>query len=172
MGVRLLAGKQILAVDDERDVLDIIKEELEDYGVEVDRASSYEEGIRKMSSLTYDLVVLDIMGVMGLDLLERVVERNIPAVMLTAHDLSPQSLKKSIELGARAYLPKDQLGRMAPFLEDVLTLSRKNAWKSLFSRLSASFGMRFGPDWRKSEQEFWEEFEREMEVSEAAILRT
>ena len=63
MGAKLLAGKQILAVDDEQDILDIIAEELEEHGVELDRASSYEDAIEKMSSLTYDFVILDIMGV-------------------------------------------------------------------------------------------------------------
>jgi len=31
--------------------------------------------------------------------------------MLTAHSLDPKSLKRSIEMGARAYLPKEKLGR-------------------------------------------------------------
>ena len=115
MSSGLLKGKQVLAVDDERDVLDTIRDELEDYGAEVDRASSYEEGFQKISSLTYDLIILDIMGVQGFELLEHAVARRIPAVMLTAHSLSAASLKRSIELGARAYLPKDQLGQVAPF---------------------------------------------------------
>ncbi len=122
MGTSLLGGKQILAVDDEQDILDIIAEELEEYGVEVDSASTYDEAMDKMSALTYDLLVLDIMGVKGFELLEFAVSKKMPAVMLTAHALSPESLKKSIELGARAFLPKDQLGQLAPFLEDVLAL--------------------------------------------------
>lgn len=168
----LLQGKTILAVDDEPDVLDILAEELEDYSVEFERASTYEDGIQKLSSLTYDLVVLDIMGVRGFELLEFATARNIPVVMLTAHALSPQSLKKSIELGARAYLPKDQLGQIAPFLEDVLTLNYQSAWKSLFERLGGYFGKRFGPEWRKSEKEFWEKFEKDLEVQRSTIIQS
>ncbi|MGB6066130.1 MAG: response regulator [Desulfomonilaceae bacterium] len=167
-----LKGKQILAVDDEQDVLDILGEELDEYGVELDRASSYEEAIQRLASLTYDLVILDIMGVRGFDLLEYATAKQIPVVMLTAHALSPQSLKKSIELGARAYLPKDQLGQIAPFLEDVLTLSYRSAWKAVFAKLGSSFGKRFGPEWRKSEKEFWEEFEKDLEVDESAIIQS
>ncbi len=167
-----LKGKQILAVDDEQDVLDILGEELDDYGVELDRASSYEEAIQRLASLTYDLVILDIMGVRGFDLLEYATAKQIPVVMLTAHALSPQSLKKSIELGARAYLPKDQLGQIAPFLEDVLTLSYRSAWKAVFEKLGSSFGKRFGPEWRKSEKDFWKEFEKDLEVDESAIIES
>src|SRR4030042_4090510 len=102
MGAKLLAGKQILAVDDEQDILDIIAEELEEQEVELDTASSYEDAIQKMSSLTYDLVILDVMGVRGFELLEFAISKGMAAIMLTAHALSPESLKKSIELGARA----------------------------------------------------------------------
>jgi CheY-like chemotaxis protein len=168
----LLQGKTILAVDDEPDVLDILAEELEDYGVEFERTSTYEDGIQKLPSLTYDLVVLDIMGVRGFELLEFATAKDIPVVMLTARSLSPESLKKSIELGARAYLPKDQLGQIAPFLEDVLTLNYQSAWKSLFERLGGYFGKRFGPEWRKSEKEFWEKFEKGLEVQKSTIIQS
>ncbi len=172
MGAKLLAGKQILAVDDEQDILDIIAEELEEYGVELDRASSYEDAIEKMSSLTYNLVILDIMGVRGFELLEFAINKSMPAVMLTAHALSPESLKKSIELGARAFLPKDQLGQLAPFLEDVLTHSYHGAWKSVLGKLGGSFGKRFGPDWTKTEKEFWEKFDNDLDTNEAIIIRS
>lgn len=172
MPSKLLKGKHILAVDDEPDILDILDEELEDHEVELDRASTYEEAIQRMSSLTYDLVMLDIMGVRGFELLEFAVTKKLPVVMLTAHALSPQSLKKSIEMGARAYLPKDQLGQVTPFLEDVLSLSYQSAWKSLFQRLGSSLGKRFGPDWRKSEKEFWDKFEKELEVHESTIINS
>ncbi len=166
MGSILLKRKQILAVDDERDVLDILQEELEAHQAKFDRASTYEDAIQRMSSLTYDLVILDIMGVRGLELLEYAVARNIPVVVLTAHALSPKNLKESIELGARAYLPKDQLGQVTPFLEDVLSLSYRPSWKSLFARLDRSFSRRFGPDWRESEKAFWDKFDKELEVSD------
>jgi len=170
MSESLLNGKQVLAVDDEPDVLDILEEELEDYSVKLDRATSYEEGIQKISSLTYDLVILDIMGVRGFDLLRFAAAKKLPVVMLTAHALSPDTLKKSIELGARAYLPKDQLGQIAPFLEDVLGLNYHAGWKSVLSKLGSSFGKRFGSEWRKSEKEFWQEFEKEVDISESTII--
>ena len=170
MSKGILNGKQVLAVDDEPDVLDILQEELGDYGVKLDRATSYREANEKISSLTYDLVILDIMGVRGFDLLQYAVMKKLPVVMLTAHALSPETMKRSIELGARAYLPKDQLGQIAPFLEDVLMLNYQSAWKAVLGKLGSSFGKRFGPEWRKSEKEFWQKFEKELDVSESTII--
>ncbi len=168
----VLKGRRMLAVDDEPDILEILGEELDKYGVKLDKALSYEIGIQKLSSYTYDLVILDIMGVRGFDLLMFATSRDLPVVMLTAHALSPEALKRSIELGARAYVPKDEIDNIAPFLEDVLNLSYESAWRSLFNRLGAAFGKQFGPEWRKSEQEFWTEFEKRLEVQHSTIIES
>ena len=67
----ILANKRILAVDDEPDVLDALEEQLEDYpGLLFDKATDYETAYHLLRSWTYDLVILDIMGVRGFDLLE------------------------------------------------------------------------------------------------------
>jgi len=172
METGVLNGKRLLAVDDEPDILDVLREDLEKYGVALDTASSYEEGFQKMTSYTYDLVILDIMGVRGFDLLMFAASQKTPVVMLTAHALNPESLKKSIELGARAYVPKDEIDRIAPFIEDVLTLTYQAAWKSVLDKLGGFFGKRFGGQWRKSEKEFWDKFEADLnKVTEATIIR-
>jgi len=168
----VLRGKFILVVDDEQDVLDIIREELSDIpNVSLHTATTYEKGMEYLVSYSYDLVVLDIMGVAGFDLLKRAVDANRPVVMLTAHALNPQALKKSIELGASAYLPKDKLGSLIPFLEDVLRLSYQSVWKKALVEVMTVFNKRFGSDWRRSEQEFWDEFEKKLSVDEGAILK-
>lgn len=170
MSLSVLKGKRLIAVDDEPDVLDILEEELEGYEVTVDKCVTFEDAFRRISGLAYDLAVLDIMGVKGFDLLECATKKGMPVVVLTAHGLSPASMKKSIEMGARAYLPKDQLGRVAPFLELVFTHGYTSGWQALFSRLGTSFGRRFGPDWRKSEKEFWEKFEKDPELKNPTLI--
>ena len=85
--------------------------------------------------------------------------------------LNPESLKQSIELGARAYLPKEQLQSLVPFLEDVLKLDYHAVWKKALDHVMTLFNKRFGSDWRKSEQEFWDEFERKASLDEAAIVK-
>ncbi|MBI5570087.1 MAG: response regulator [Desulfomonile tiedjei] len=172
MGEGVLTGKRILAVDDEPDILAVLRDELESHGVNVDTAQSFEMGIQMLSSYTYDLVVLDIMGVRGFELLAFAVSKDLPVVMLTAHALSPDALKKSIELGARAYVPKDELDQITAFLEDVLTLSYESAWKSLFHKLGGLFGKHFGPDWRKTQKEFWDEFEKKLQLDKSTIIES
>jgi CheY-like chemotaxis protein len=166
----ILRGKDLLAVDDEPDVLAVLDEELDEYGVILDTATSYEEGIQKMSSMSYDLAILDIMGVRGFELLEFAVQKKIPVIMLTAQAVNADALKQSIELGARAYLPKNQLGYVGPFAEDVLELSYQSAWRKVFARLTGQFGTSFGPDWRLSEKEFWEKFEEKLALDDSAII--
>lgn len=157
MAESILKGKRILAVDDEPDVLDTLEDLLDDIeDLTFDRATDYETGYQLLRSWTYDLVILDIMGVRGFDLLNAAVHLGFPAVMLTAHAMSVDSLKKSIELGARAYLPKDKISEIVPFLEGVLEMSHSALWKHLFQRLGGFFDKTFGPKWQKSEKEFWE----------------
>jgi CheY-like chemotaxis protein len=146
----ILKGKQILAVDDEPDVLTTLAEEI--LGAcpdcRVDKASQYEEAVQKIRSSAYDLVILDIMGVRGFELLELAVSRNLLVVMLTAHALSPEALRRSYELKARSYLPKEKLGEVVPFLEDVLTHEFSSGWKRLFEKMTDFFDKRFGEGWK------------------------
>jgi hypothetical protein len=80
--------------------------------------------------------------------------------MLTAHALTPESLKHSFEMGARAYLPKEKLGEIVPFLEDVLNHEYLPGWKRLLIKLEDFFNTRWGEYWKKSEEEFWREFDK------------
>src|SRR4030042_6652453 len=107
MAESILNGKRIWAVDDEPDVLDILEEEIMAAAPksEFQVATSYEEAAKKLESENYDVVILDIMGVRGFDLLSIAVSRNLPVAMLTAHALNPEALRQSIDMKARAYLP-------------------------------------------------------------------
>ncbi|MBI5249488.1 MAG: response regulator [Desulfomonile tiedjei] len=164
--------KLVLAVDDEPDVLETIQELLSECtDVTLHTATSFEKARELLVSYTYDLVILDIMGVRGFDLLEIASLKGLPAVMLTAHAVNPEALKKSIELGARAYLPKDLLQSLVPFLEDVLKLSYQSVWKRTLDQLGSFFDERFGSEWRKPEKEFWEEFHKNLTLDKATIIK-
>jgi DNA-binding response OmpR family regulator len=123
MNKSVLDGNVILAVDDEPDVLTILEEEIKracpHCGFE--KAAIYETAVEMMKTRYYDAVILDLMGVRGFDLLELAVNRNFRTARLTAHAPSAEALKQSREMGARAYLPKEKLGEVVPFQEDVLT---------------------------------------------------
>ena len=160
MAESILDGKRILAVDDEPDVLTLLEEEILEAAPKCrfDRATSYETAANMLNSHTYDVVILDIMGVRGFDLLELAVRHNFPVAMLTAHSLSPDALKRSFDMKARAYLPKEKLGEVVPFLEDVLKYEYLPGWKRLFEKLKGFFDSKFESDWEKKTGLNWQEW--------------
>ena len=162
-GKSALQDKVVLVVDDEPDVLETVEDEL-DMCV-VHKAGDYDTAFQYLMSYTYDIVILDIMGVNGFELLKTSVSRGFPTVMLTAHALSPESLKTSIKLGAVSFLPKEQVYMIRTFLEDVVLEQGKPVWKKLFDRLGDYFNKRFGPDWRERDA-FFQRFEEELKAQE------
>jgi CheY-like chemotaxis protein len=156
----ILDGKNILVVDDEPDILKILNEEIMEASpnCSVDEANTYEKAINKLESTYYDLVILDIMGVRGFDLLEVAIKKNMKVVMLTARSLSAESLKRSHEMGARGYLPKEKLGEIVPFLEDVLKYEFESGWKRLFEKLHGFFTENFETDWEEKVGMNWREW--------------
>ena len=99
-----LKGKIVLAVDDEPDVLDTLEALLD--MCQVVKKTNYDDAVEYLNTGSPDLAILDIMGVNGFELLKLCVAKKIDAVMLTAHAFSVESLKKYLDLGARANLPK------------------------------------------------------------------
>jgi DNA-binding response OmpR family regulator len=142
-----LQDKVILTVDDEQDVLESVVELLD--MCQVVKKSTYEDAVDFLKTNSPDLAILDIMGVNGFDLLKLCVEKKVPAVMLTAHAFTVESLIESLDLGARAYLPKEKMADMVPFLEDVLTRGHQETWQRLFDRLGGFFNATFGRKWHK-----------------------
>jgi DNA-binding NarL/FixJ family response regulator len=108
------------------------------------------------------VVILDIMGIRGFELLDLSAKRNLTVAMLTAHALNPESLKRSIEMKARAYLPKEKLGEIVPFLESVLEEEFLPGWGRLMRKLETYFNSVWGKSWKKPDQEFWKEFDEKI----------
>jgi len=160
MKTSVLSGKKILAVDDEPDVLTVLEEEIMGAypDCKFDKATTYEKAAELIKSNSYDVVILDIMGVRGFDLLALAVSRNLRVAMLTAHALTADALKRSFEMKARAYLPKEKLGEIIPFLEDVLKYDYLPGWKRLFEKLKGFFDTKFESDWEKRTGLDWQEW--------------
>jgi CheY-like chemotaxis protein len=153
---KVIMGKRVLIVDDEGDILEVLTELLS--VCKVDRAASFEDAKALLEKYDYHVAVLDIMGVDGYELLKIAKGRGIPALMLTAHALSEESLKHSVEEGAAYYVPKDEISNIAVFVADVIDAieKKKNPLVRWFDRLSSVFDVIFvGPDWREREKEYW-----------------
>jgi DNA-binding NtrC family response regulator len=158
----ILNDKKILAVDDEPDVLDSLEELITADAPRclIDKAGGFEEAAALLAANTYDLVILDIMGVRGFDLLEIAVKRQFRVAMLTAHSLTPEALKRSYDMKAYAFLPKEKLVDIVPFLEDVLKYDYATGWKRLFQKLHGFFSDRFVSDWEQKTGLDWKEWSK------------
>jgi len=154
----LIAGKRVLVVDDEPDVLETLAELLP--RCEVVTAAGFEEARDLLETQDFDLAVLDIMGVEGYRLLDIAVEKKVIAVMLTAGALSPEDTVKSFKAGAAYFVPKDEMVSIESFLNDVLDAKAKkqSPWVRWLELFRPFYNKRFGPDWQKRDKEFWDKF--------------
>lgn len=151
----LLAGKKILIVDDEPDVLETLKELLS--MCHVKEADSFKKAKELLETQHFDIAILDIMGVDGYKLLEIANSRDVIAVMLTAHALSPENVIKSYKEGAASYIPKEEMADITTFLNDVLEAKDKgkHSWWRWLERFGPYFDERFGPFWQNKDKDFW-----------------
>jgi DNA-binding NtrC family response regulator len=100
---------KILVVDDEADIRESLDALLSLEGYEVDLASSGTEGIKRLESHAYDLVLLDLMmpDRSGMDVLREVRDRDreTPVFMITAYG-SIDSAVNALKLGANDFFTK------------------------------------------------------------------
>jgi DNA-binding NtrC family response regulator len=154
----LLDGKRILVVDDEPDVLESLEDLLAT--CRVVKASSFEDARSLIEQEPFDLVILDIMGVSGYDLLDLATKKNMTAVMLTAHALTPENIVKSYRQGAAYFLPKEKMVNITSFLEEILDAKQKgqSTWDNWMNRLAGYCERTFGDKWQDTEKDFWDKF--------------
>lgn len=101
---------RILVVDDEQDLCEILKFNLETEGYQVETANSAEEALEK-DIASYNLLLLDVMmgGMSGFQLAKQlknsVVTAHIPIIFLTARDTENDTVT-GFNLGADDYISK------------------------------------------------------------------
>lgn len=159
METRLLKYSRILIVDDEPDVLETLESILS--MCDVVRAGSYEDARQLLEVQHFDIAILDIMGVNGYGLLEIALQRKVIPVMLTAHALTPEDTIRSYKGGAAYYVPKEKMGEIITYLEEVLEAKEqgKNPWSRWFSRFVSYYNEKFGPTWDLKDKESWEKMQ-------------
>lgn len=122
-----LLEKRILLVDDEAELVEMVRAILRAAGFEnVSIARSGEEALRAVEAHAFDLVVLDVMmpGIDGFQLLARLralpATADVPALFLTAKD-EPFDRVNGLTLGAddyvvKPFLPQELILRIAAIL--------------------------------------------------------
>lgn len=157
--IKIISGKKLLIVDDEKDVRETLFDILSDYCL-IDMASSFDEAKSKLKKNSYHVAVLDIMGVDGYELLKIANDEKIPALMLTAHALSPEKLIHSIDEGAKYYAPKEKMVDIALYIADILESieNEKSTVGKMIDRLGGYFSEKFhGTDWEDKKMKLLEE---------------
>lgn len=102
--------KKILVVDDEADICNILKFNLDNAGFDTTVAHSGEEALA-IGIANFDLILLDIMmdKISGLQLAQQVRKKpetaNIPIIFVTAKD-TENDMVKGFNIGADDYIPK------------------------------------------------------------------
>ncbi len=103
--------ERILVVDDEEDILELVRFNLVKEGYQVTGALTGEEALRKARSETFDLIVLDLMlpGIDGLEVTKKLKThekaQHTPIVMLSAKG-EEADIVTGLELGADDYITK------------------------------------------------------------------
>jgi two-component system alkaline phosphatase synthesis response regulator PhoP len=106
-----MAKEKILVVDDEEDILELVRYNLSREGYRVTGSLTGEDALRKVRSDTFDLIVLDLMlpGMDGLAFTKTIKNdsrlRSIPIIMLTAKG-EEADIVTGLELGADDYITK------------------------------------------------------------------
>ena len=133
-----MSGKHVLVVDDEEDILELVRFNLSREGYRVECAGTGEEAIEIIKRKQPDLMVLDLMlpGIDGFEVakfLKRDPETsNIPIVMLTAKTEEADVLT-GLEMGADDYVTKPFSPRIlaarikAVLRRDMLALPEENS---------------------------------------------
>ena len=102
--------KRILVVDDEQDLCEILKFNLETEGYEVETANSAEEAL-EMDIASFDLLLLDVMmgGMSGFQLAKQLKDNpmtaNVPIIFRTARDTENDTVT-GFNIGADDYISK------------------------------------------------------------------
>ena len=107
----MMSRQSVLVVEDEEDIMEVIRFNLEKEGYEVNQALSGEKALQMIENNLPSLVLLDLMlpGINGLDLC-RIFKQNdrtkaIPVIMLTAKS-EDADIVAGLEMGAEDYITK------------------------------------------------------------------
>jgi two-component system alkaline phosphatase synthesis response regulator PhoP len=109
--VKLMAKESILVVEDEEDIRELLKYNLEKEGYQVFGAATGEAALQAVRHRLPDLILLDLMlpGLDGLEVCRRIraeaQTRHLPIIMLTAKG-EEADIVTGLELGADDYITK------------------------------------------------------------------
>ncbi|MGM0596687.1 MAG: response regulator [Myxococcota bacterium] len=121
-----MQNKNILVVDDEKNIRLTMTHSLDSLGAKIDTAINGEEALKKLKNQSFDLVFLDLKmpGINGMEVLRQINEnwQEIRVIIITAHG-TIESAVEAMKLGAADFIQK-------PFSPDEI----RNLAKKVFAR--------------------------------------
>ncbi len=131
--------KNILIIDDDRDLSGILSDMLEDYGYHTAVAGDGEEALEMLAEQTFHLIILDINlpGQTGFDLCRELRETSTVPVLFSSARTSETDRITGFDLGGDDYLPKPY--SMKELLSRVKALIRRT-YGFLQEERTCSFG--------------------------------
>lgn len=124
---------KILIIEDEEKIARFVELELSHEGYETDKATNGREGLEKIESGGYDLVILDIMlpELNGIEVLRRARRTtDVPVILLTARD-SVTDKVSGLDMGANDYITKPfAIEELLARIRAILRSSEKAAEKA------------------------------------------
>jgi DNA-binding NtrC family response regulator len=120
-----MSRARILAIDDEKNIRHLLRNELTLEGFDVTTAKSGEEGLRILKDKHFDVVLLDIKlpQMNGIDVLRNLKQKspNTEVIMITGYG-DIQTAVESMKLGARDYITKPfKLSELLALVNDIAT---------------------------------------------------
>lgn len=137
--------EKILIVEDEKNIVELLKYNLEKNDYSTDYAYDGEEGLNLFKNNKYDLILLDLMlpKITGLELCEKMKEINseIPIIMLTAKSRETDKIE-GLNIGADDYITKpfsinEVLARINALLRRVNRKNKNN--KEIYGELEIDY---------------------------------
>ena len=121
-------AKRILLVDDEEDLCETLKEELDDNGYEAEYATTGETALELINASTWDMAIVDLKlstKVTGLEVMETLHKAQPNAIIVAISGYEDIGMRQKVErLGARDFFRKpndvqiDVLGKKVKALFD------------------------------------------------------
>lgn len=126
-----VVSRMVLIVDDEEDILELLELTLLKMGLDVERASSVKEAIKKVKESSFDLCLTDMRlpDGDGLEVLKYISEndQDLPVAVITAHG-NTENAVAALKAGAFDYLAKPvSLEQLRTLVKSALSLPQPGA---------------------------------------------
>jgi DNA-binding NarL/FixJ family response regulator len=142
MKTSILDRRSVLIVDKEPETLSLMGEDIEEVSPKgwLDTATSYQRARDLLASWSYDIAIIGLTGSEGDTLLKQAVFSKVPVVVVLANGQNCEAISNCMEIGVKAYIPRNKVKEIVPFLEQVLEQECMPSWKRIYEKFGSSLG--------------------------------